>query len=73
MLSEKGQQQPRSLSVAFLNPITQADQASAAVAALTQQVENIDKVYGATADARYSINTLTGEGDFTSLLNFIIQ
>jgi len=72
-LAEKGEQQPRSLSVAFLNPVTEADQASAAIQALTNQVENFDKVYGACADARYSINAVSGEGSFTELSDFVAQ
>lgn len=73
VLAEKGEQQPRSLSVAFLNPVTEADQASAAIQALTNQVENFDKVYGACADARYSINAISGEGSFAELSDFVAQ
>jgi len=73
VLAEKGEQQPRSLSVAFLNPVTEADQASAAIQALTNQVENFDKVYGACADARYSINAISGKGSFAELSGFVAQ
>ena len=44
VLAEKGTQQPRSLSVAFLKPVTDEDQATAAIAALQLQAENYDKV-----------------------------
>ncbi len=73
VLAEKGEQQPRTLSVAFLNPVTDVDQASAAIEALTKQVANFDSVYGACADSRYAINALTGEGSFAELADFVIQ
>jgi CRISPR system Cascade subunit CasC len=73
VLAEKGEQQPRSLSVAFLKPVQDEDQAGSAIAALTRQVENFDKVYGACADSRYEINAMTGEGSFTELSEFVTQ
>jgi len=73
VLAEKGEQQPRSLSVAFLNPVTDADQANVAIEALTKQVTNFDHVYGACADSRYAINALTGEGSFAELADFVVQ
>lgn len=71
VLAEKGSQQPRSLSVAFLKPIAGEDQAVDAIAALERQCENFDKVYGACADARQSLNALTGEGSFDELKAFV--
>ena len=71
VLAEKGAQQPRSLSVAFLEPIHGNQQAVDAIAKLTRQVENFDKVYGDCADSRMSLNAITGEGDFNALKNFI--
>ncbi|WP_438864531.1 type I-E CRISPR-associated protein Cas7/Cse4/CasC [Neptunicella sp.] len=71
VLAEKGEQQPRSLSVAFLKPVNSGDQAADAVKALTEQVENMDKVYGACAEQRYHINALTGEGTFAELSDFV--
>jgi CRISPR system Cascade subunit CasC len=73
VLAEKGTQQPRSLSVAFLKPVTDEDQASAAIAALELQADNFDKVYGACADERYAINAIQGEGSFDELTKFITQ
>lgn len=72
-MAEKGEQQPRSLSVAFLNPVTDEDQAGAAIQALTRQVENFDKVYGDCADTRYSMNAIIGEGSLSELLEFVAQ
>lgn len=73
VLAEKGTQQPRSLSVAFLKPIVDEDQATAAIAALQLQADNFDKVYGACADERYAINAIQGEGSFDELAQFITQ
>lgn len=73
VLAEKGEQQPRSLSVAFLKPIQDEDQSGAAIAALTKQIENFDKVYGPCADARYKINAIVGEGSFAELIEFVAQ
>lgn len=71
VLAEKGEQQPRSLSVAFLKPVIDEDQAGAAIKALKQQAENFDKVYGACADRRYAIDATAGEGSFADLLTFV--
>jgi CRISPR system Cascade subunit CasC len=73
VLAEKGEQQPRSLSVAFLKPVTDSDQAGAAVKALNSQAEMFDKVYGACADSRYAINAITGEGSFNELQAFLAE
>ena len=73
VLSEKGDQQPRSLSVAFLKPVIDEDQAVAAINALKKQYENFDKVYGDCADERYAIDAINGEGNFDELLTFVAQ
>ena len=73
VLAEKGSQQPRSLSVAFLKPVDAEDQATSAIDALQLQAENFDKVYGACADERYAINAIKGEGSFDELAKFITQ
>ncbi len=71
VLAEKGTQQPRSLAVAFLKPVNDEDQAGTAITALEKQVENMDKVYGACADSRYSLNAFSGEGSFSELADFV--
>lgn len=71
VLAEKGEQQPRSLSVAFLRPVTDPDQGGAAVAALKKQNENFDAVYGPCASTRYELNALEGEGTLAELLQFV--
>lgn len=71
VLAEKGRQQPRSLSVAFLKPIQGEDQASEAVRCIESQVERFDQVYGACADGRYALNAVEGSGKFDDLLKFL--
>ena len=70
-LAEKGAQQPRSLSVAFLKPIASNDMADAAIKSMKKQVENYDRVYGDCADDRCELNAMTGEGTLAELLNFV--
>lgn len=62
VLAEKGDQQPRSLSVAFLKPITGCDYGTDAINALTTHLNNMDKVYGTCADDRFFVNALNGTG-----------
>ncbi len=62
LLAEKGSQQPRSLSVAFLKPVRGNDLMSDAIAALEKQRENFDRMYGDCADERRAMNAHTGEG-----------
>jgi CRISPR system Cascade subunit CasC len=71
ILAEKGTQQPRSLSVAFLNPINETDQVNLAVKALEKQMGNMDTVYGICADSRYKVNVENAEGTLTGLLDFV--
>lgn len=71
-LLEKGAQQPRSLSLAFVKPVTGSDYAGEAVTALERVRDNMDQVYGACADARYQLNVLRGEGSLQELLDIAV-
>ena len=74
VLAEKGNQQPRSLAQAFLKPIKpygDRDMLALAVEATTLRCDNFDKVYGACADQRFSLNADTGEGTLADLISFI--
>ena len=76
VLAERGAKQPRSLAVAFLKPVnphSSDDYANDAISALESQQRNFDQVYGDCADARYSINVITGEGRINELLDFVSQ
>ena len=70
-LAEKGEQQPRNLSVAFLRPVNDEDQISAAIQVLQEQVTRFDDVYGKCADSRYHFDTNKGEGSVAELLEFV--
>lgn len=75
VLAEKGSQQPRSLSVAYLKPVDKnaEDYGGDAVKAIATQRENFDKVYGDCSDAHYEINALEGCGSLTELLAFVCE
>ncbi len=73
---EHGDQQPRSLSVAFLEPVRaerdgRGDMLANAVAKLEETRTNIDRVYGACADSSYVLNAAAGEGAFDELAAFV--
>jgi CRISPR system Cascade subunit CasC len=73
VLAEKGNQQPRSLSVAFLKPVTGSDQLGSAIKLLKTQCENFDKVYGPCADSRRTLNAVSGEGSLEDLIQFATE
>jgi CRISPR system Cascade subunit CasC len=52
LLCEIGNQQPRSLSVAFLKPVPRGDMLTVARQRLDRTLENMDQAYGACADRR---------------------
>lgn len=61
VLAEKGDQQPRSLSVAYLKPINHSendDFVRDSIDALVKQKNSFDRVYGKCADDRYELNVL---------------
>ena len=73
-LGEVGSQQPRSLSVAFLQPVNERNsdkgQAALAIEALNKHREQQTKVYGACCELDSEINTLPG-AETASLEDFI--
>jgi CRISPR system Cascade subunit CasC len=73
VLAEKGAQQPRSLQLAFVKPVSGSDYASDAIVALDHVRKNMDKVYGACADAREELNVLTGQGSLKELISFTAE
>jgi CRISPR system Cascade subunit CasC len=71
--AEVGDQQPRSLSVAFLKPLGKnvEDYAAESIATLELQAANFNKVYGdCYADSRV-LNAITAEGSMQELLEFV--
>jgi CRISPR system Cascade subunit CasC len=76
VMAEKGPQQPRQLSAAFLKPVDDEDMAAAAIERLECLRKNMDKVYGKCADASYVINVVEPGEDkdrktFARLLEFV--
>ncbi|MBP9893553.1 MAG: type I-E CRISPR-associated protein Cas7/Cse4/CasC [Planctomycetes bacterium] len=74
VMAEKGDQQPRSLVQAFLKPIKpfeDEDMLEKAVKAIEKRRDNFDTVYGACADARYTLNVDAGEGRLSDLVTFV--
>lgn len=71
VLAEKGDQQPRSLSLAFVKPVNGNDMIGEAIAALEGKLQNMDKVYGPCADNRRRLNAETGDGSLAELVAFV--
>ncbi|MDD3249426.1 MAG: type I-E CRISPR-associated protein Cas7/Cse4/CasC [Smithellaceae bacterium] len=73
ILAEKGEQQPRSLSVAFLKPIKGEDILSKAIEALDKKRANMEAVYGKCAEAIKTMNAETGEGSLKEIITFVTE
>lgn len=82
VLAEKGDQQPRSLSASFLQPVNGEGQGVAAIRKLETQAQAFDDAYGAGADRRFIVSatpeyeqtTLKGDvekGGLQELLTFL--
>jgi len=74
VLAEKGDQQPRSLSVAYLKPINHRDNNDFirdSISELIKQKDSFDRVYGDCADFRYELNVPNEEGSLIDLLDFV--
>lgn len=69
ILCESGDQQPRSLSVAFLKPVGGSDLLSHSIAALEQTREKMDAVYGDAVERTATLNALTGEGSLQGIID----
>lgn len=71
IMAEKGNQQARSLAVAFLKPVKGQDILDLSIKELEKRRENFDKVYGPCADAFKTMNAETGEGSLSDILSFV--
>jgi CRISPR system Cascade subunit CasC len=75
-MAEKGNQQPRSLALAFLKPVTariESDFGSDATEALIATQKKMDQVYGSCADDRRQFDVQQGTGSVAELLDFASQ
>ena len=70
LLAEKGSQQPRSLSVAFLRSVEGPDILGSAIGALAETRAAMDEVYGKCADvvATFNAHGVKGEGSLQAVL-----
>lgn len=71
MMIEKGAQQPRSLSVSYLEPVKGRSMLKNAIDALKQTNDNMEKVYGKCCDERLEMNAYTGTGSLDGILKFV--
>lgn len=71
MLAEKGSDQPRSLSVAFLKPVKAEDILAKSVEELEKRRDHFDAVYGPCADDRRVMNAETGKGSLNDIISFV--
>lgn len=68
ILCETGDQQPRSLSVAFLKPVYNNDMLDASIRALEETMKKMDDAYEVCADKRCTMNTVAGEGSLAEIV-----
>jgi CRISPR system Cascade subunit CasC len=71
LMAEKGEQQPRSLSVAFLKPVRGEDMLAKAISDLEAKRANMEKAYGPCADEKKVLNAETGEGSLNDIITFV--
>lgn len=68
LMAELGDQQPRSLSVAFLKPVTGEDMLDNAIVRMDETMTKLDKAYGECADNRFTMNAISGEGSLKDVI-----
>ena len=73
LLAEIGSVQPRSLAVAFLDPIKDANFGKSSVVRLKEFKDKIDKAYGPCAEDRCEMDVLSGKGKLDEVLNFAVK
>lgn len=73
VLAERGDRQPRTLSVAFLKPVAGEDMLTSAIRVLEDKRARMDQVYGPCAEASYVMNAEAGEGSLAELTRFIAE
>ncbi len=70
ILAEKGDQQPRSLSVAFIRPVNGTDTLNDSIKSLEGQRDKMNFAYGACADASACMNLEKSEGSLPEIITF---
>jgi len=70
-LIERGDRQPRSLSVAFLAGLKEGDYVGQAIEKLEEQEKKFDKAYGPMARTKYTFNVSKEQGSLQDVLDFV--
>lgn len=71
ILAETGDQQPRSLSVAFLKPVYSEDMAPSAIKRLEDMRDRMDDAYDGCSDAHQVMNVEAGNGSLREIIAFV--
>ena len=71
ILCECGNQQPRSLSVAFLKPVTGHDMLATAISALETTRAKMDEAYGDGSQYSACMNVESGQGSLTEIMDCV--
>jgi CRISPR system Cascade subunit CasC len=71
LLVEKGTQQPRSLSVAYLDALKEKNLLGTAITVLNDTRKKMDDVYGKCWKDKYEMNAFAGTGKLSELLTFV--
>jgi CRISPR system Cascade subunit CasC len=71
IMAETGDQQPRSLAVAFLDPVAKNPMLKTAVEKLEDTVAKMDRAYGPCASQRVMLDAVEGKGTLAELLSFV--
>ncbi|MGB9499442.1 MAG: type I-E CRISPR-associated protein Cas7/Cse4/CasC [Dissulfuribacterales bacterium] len=71
VLAEKGNQQPRSLSVAFLKPVIEQDMLKGAIDRLEDARNKMDQAYGDCADDHKIMNVDARQGNLKDIQSFV--
>jgi CRISPR system Cascade subunit CasC len=70
MMAERGNQQPRSLSVSFLKPVSGTDLLNSSIEALELQRDKMDAAYGPCAEAIKIMDVEKSEGSLQEIIDF---
>jgi CRISPR system Cascade subunit CasC len=72
ILAERGSEQPRTLSVAFLKAIAKEDDVlTTAIQRLNEKRDNFAKAYGEPTQQPVAMNADTGEGSLDAIADYI--
>jgi len=73
ILARFGNQQPMDLTGAFLSPVRGENLLAASEAALNKTLEQMERIYGPSADSSYSVSLSSEEGSMDGLKRWIAE